>query len=344
MTIAAPGLRASRAAVRVRPADPERGTVLSVRSGWGRRGVYAGVLDVALAPQGLRVVQQANLEAYVEGVVAAEMPNTFPLEAMKAQAVAARTYALQHLGGHGADDADLCARVHCQAYAGTQTRASTAAQAARETAGWVLSWNGILVDALYHSACGGATAPAWEVRQGKLLPYLAGGADTPQGGDRTLAYCSREHDMSWSKRLSHAEAERLVCANLGVVARRPDLSPRRLSGMLLTRAESTGRAQWLKVYTDRGAYGVRGDAVRWLFGTGRPGRRGLRSTAFDITLERRSGSAPSAYVFEGVGHGHGIGLCQWGCRGRAAAGQKAEEILAAYYPGAIIAHLRDERQ
>jgi stage II sporulation protein D len=182
------------------------------------------------------------------------------------------------------------------------------------------------------------------VRQGKLLPYLAGGADTPPGGDRTSAYCHWNHDTSWSRRFSHREAERLICSNLGVVARRPDLSPRRLEGMRLTLGDPDGRAQWLKVYSDRGAYAVRGDAIRWLFGTGRPGRSGLRSTAFEMSLERRAGSRPDAYIFEGVGHGHGIGLCQWGSRGRAAAGQKAEEILAAYYPGTAIVDLRDEPQ
>jgi len=84
---------------------------------------------------------------------------------------------------------------------------------------------------------------------------------------------------------------------------------------------------------------VRGDAIRWLFGIGRPGPGGLRSIAFDMHVERDASGQPTSFTFTGVGHGHGIGLCQWGARGRALAGQTAPQILAAYYPGTRLVDL-----
>jgi len=338
--VTAPGLRTVRTRIRITPLAAESGVKISASGGWGRDGLYPGPLDIAVRPRGLQLVQHVHLEEYVSGVVAAEMPSYFPLEAMKAQAIAARTYALSHLGNHVADEADLCARVHCQAYAGCPASGSRAAQAARQTAGKILCWNGLLVDALYHSACGGSTATAWEVRQSKLLPYLRGSADAPYASPHGPAYCSYDHDVGWSRRYSLEQADRLVSSNLKVVLGDLALLPGRLEAFRLIRNDATGRAEWLKVYTTAGAYWVRGDAIRWLFGSGRPGPGGLRSTAFELIAERDAEGKPSAFVFRGVGHGHGIGLCQWGARGRALGGQTAETILSAYYPGIAVMDLR----
>ncbi len=336
------GLSASAPRLLLRPLDPAGAVALSSDGGWGKRGSYAGLLGVSASSHTLRIVQQVDLEVYLAGVVAAEMPSSFPLEAMKAQAIAARTYALYHLGAHADDGADLCAQVHCQAYAGQPPASASAAQAARQTAGQVLTYNGLLIDALYHSACGGATAPAWQVRQGKLLPYLRGSSDLPLCYEPGPAYCSLGHDITWSKRFSYREAQRLVSSNLGPLLGSPGLSPGRLLSVQLVAAPENGRAAWLAVETTTGTFPVRGDAIRWLFGAGQPGPAGLRSTALRLTVEHDSRGRPTAFLFQGVGHGHGIGLCQWGARGRALSGQTAEEILSAYYPGAVVVALPDE--
>jgi stage II sporulation protein D len=329
-------LQLSRPAVMIAPATPGGGFTLSAEGGWGRRGLYPGGMRIAPGPAGLRVVNHVDLETYVAGVVASEMPRDFPLEAMKAQAIAARTYALYHLGAHAAEEADLCGSVHCQVYSGQAPPNSRAARAAHETAGQVLSYHGLLVDALYHAACGGSTATAWEVRQGKLLPYLIGEPDT-DGGEKP--YCSHGHDASWRRQYSYPEADRLVRANLGKVLHDRAVKPGKLAGLQPVLDPGTGRAECLKVRTATGAYQVRGDSIRWLFGNGSPGPVGLRSTAFDLTVKTDAKGRPRAFVFRGRGHGHGIGLCQWGARGRAIAGQSAEEMLAAYYPGATVVDL-----
>ena len=330
-------LQASRPTVIIAPTTPGGGLTMSADGGWGRSGFYPGSIAIYRRPTGLQVVESVALETYVAGVVSSEMPRRFPLEAMKAQAIAARTYALYHLGAHAGDDADLCGSVHCQAYAGQAPADSTAARAARETAGQVLAYNDLLVDALYSSACGGQTATAWEARQGKLLPYLIGEPDS-DGGDKP--FCSHDHDVSWSRRYSYWEADRLVRANLAKVIHDPGAKPGKLSDLQSVVEPRTGRAEWLKVRTANGTYQVRGDSIRWLFGNGRPGPAGLWSTAFELSVKTDAGGQPQAFVFRGKGHGHGIGLCQWGARSRAMAGQSAEEILAAYYLGTSVVDLR----
>jgi len=331
------GLRATGRRLILRATSGAAGFVVSPRG--GRRATYAGALEFRSSGRGLDVVEHVALEDYLAGVVYAEMPRTFPREAMRAQAIAARTYALCHLGDHAADEADLCGRVHCQAYDGRPARDSGAAEAARATAGQVLTWNGLIVDALYHSACGGETACAWEAFSGKLLPYLTGSDDRMWSPGGAAAYCAYDHDVTWSRAFSRDQTAGLVARNLGTVLGDPALSVGRLESLHLTERASSGRVRWLEIETARGTYRVRGDSIRWLFGRGYAGLDGLPSTAFDLLEEREGAGGVRSYAFEGRGRGHGVGLCQWGARGRALTGQTAGEILAAYYPGATLLDL-----
>lgn len=145
----------------------------SVRVG-GR--AYRGSLEVRSVNGGVGVVNVLNLEAYLRGVVPAELgPKTFPaVEALKAQAVAARTYAVVHLGDHAADGWDLCDAMSCQVYEGTGVEHPLSDRAVAETAGQVLTFEGKPVQAFYHSTCGGHTEDAvWQFPQADA-PYLKG--------------------------------------------------------------------------------------------------------------------------------------------------------------------------
>ncbi len=331
------GARVTGPDLLVRPTEEGEPAVLSGRGGWGTRGAYPGVLEFRAAG-GLSAIEHVDLESYTAGVVAAEVPKSFPLEAMKAQAVAARTYTLFHLGDHEAEGADLCGQVHCHAYAGVPAAEAKATRAAAETAGQVLTYHGLLIDAQYHAACGGQTVAAWETRQGKLLPYLAGADDRDAEGE---AFCATSHDVTWTKRFTLAEAQQLVAKNLRTVLGDPNLTVGKLRSLRV--AERSGdRVQWLEVVTTAGTYRLMGDSIRWLFGAGVAGPSGLRSTQFDLVTKQDAKGTPSAFVFTGRGHGHGIGMCQWGARSRAAAGETAEDILAAYYPGTEVTDLRTE--
>ena len=135
-----------------------------------------GDIVVRSGADGALLINELDLEQYLRGVVPAEMgPRAFPeIEALKAQAVAARTYAMAHLGEHDAQGYDLCATTQCQVYKGVEVEDPLSDRAVSETAGEVLTWRGALVDARYHSTCGGHTEDAVVSFPGLEAPYLRG--------------------------------------------------------------------------------------------------------------------------------------------------------------------------
>jgi stage II sporulation protein D len=166
------------ARIEVIPVDPD-----PVRVG-GK--LVRGLLVLRPSTDGVAVIDVVNLEAYLRGVVPAEMgPRAFPeLEALKAQAVAARTYAVAHLGDHDADGYDLCDTQSCQVYEGVDAEQALSDRAVRETAGEVAAFEGRPIDAMYHSTCAGHTEDGANVFPDRAAPYLKG---VPCRGDRTLA-------------------------------------------------------------------------------------------------------------------------------------------------------------
>jgi stage II sporulation protein D len=152
--------------------------VISVEDRPVRAGArtYRGSLEIRRVNGGFGVVNVLNLEAYLRGVVPAELgPKAFPaLEALKAQAVAARTYAAAHLGDHAAEGWDLCDTMSCQVYEGTGVEHPLSDRAVAETAGQVLAFRGKPAQTFYHSTCGGHTEDAvWQFPQADA-PYLKG--------------------------------------------------------------------------------------------------------------------------------------------------------------------------
>ena len=134
-----------------------------------RDRAYRGQIEVGVTGQKLHVINSVGLEQYLAGVVPQEMPSAWPEEALKAQAVAARSYALAHrVGGKGFD---LYADVRSQVYGGIRAEHPAATAAIEATAGEVLLWEGKPIDALFHSTSGGKTLSAVEVF-GKDVPYL----------------------------------------------------------------------------------------------------------------------------------------------------------------------------
>jgi stage II sporulation protein D len=145
-----------------------------------------GEIELRPGAAGIAVINVLNLEAYLRGVVPAEMgPRAFPLlEALKAQAVAARTYAVAHLGDHAAEGYDVCDSPACQAYEGVDAERPLTDRAVRETDGEIVTYQGRPIDAMYHSTCGGHTEDAGALFPGRAAPYLKG---VPCRGERTLA-------------------------------------------------------------------------------------------------------------------------------------------------------------
>lgn len=264
-----------------------------------------------LLPDG--TVEELTLEDYLLGVLAAEMPADFPMEALKAQAVAARTYALYCADGdkHGA--ADLCTDPGCcQAYQDEAARQdkwgadfdrceARVAKAAAETAGQVLLYEGRAVFAAFHSSSAGATEDCGEVWNPR--PYLVS-VSSPETAETVPNFIST-----------------LRCAPLDFRDALLSLHPEAdFSG-----AEETWLGELTRDQSGRvascvlGGVAFKGTALRSLFS--------LRSTAF--TLEYEDG----AFVFTAAGYGHGVGMSQYGAKLMAESGADYRAILAHYYPG-----------
>ena len=178
--------------------------VLEAEDGWpvevdGRR--YHGRLRVRVAGDEVLVINQLNLESYLKGVVPAEMgPTQFPqLDALKAQAVAARTYAIAHLGDVEAEGYDLCATPACQVYAGADAQHPLSDRAVEETAGLIAAYEGAPIDAMYTSTCGGHTEDAGLLFSGRAQPYLRG---VPCAWERPLELVGSGEPQSF-----HGESE-----------------------------------------------------------------------------------------------------------------------------------------
>jgi stage II sporulation protein D len=273
------------------------------------------------------------LEDYLRGVVPLEMGrhDETRLEALKAQAVAARTYAVKRALARPREIFDVHASVQDQVYGGAAAENPVSDRAIRETAGVMLLHGDSLAHTYYHSTCGGKTASRHEMWGGEPISYLLSRPDTDAAGN---AWCRASRYMEWTQSWDVGALAAIVRDNLAEAGVRTAPPFRAITGFEVRGRFADGRVNALDIVTDRGPVTLRGDKTRWALkpapGTGRI----LESARFDIEI--RSGRVTAT----GGGFGHGIGLCQMGALGRAQAGQSYAEILAAYYPGTELARLK----
>lgn len=302
--------------------------------------------DSWAAPTAFALVNIVALEDYVPIVLASEMPASFGAEALEAQAILARTYTLAHVGRHAPQGFDLCADVHCQAYAGYRpgSPAPGQVQAAQATRGQLLVRDGALAEALYHSTCANPKDMPGLAQCGSLADDKA-----VEGllANTTGAYCSESKRYRWEQSFTLSQAQTLIRANgprlLGLSSR--SSAALKLRDIRIAGRDPDGRARCLDITTDAGCYRIAGEDIRWLFGEGKPSIKGLASRLFVLTAQKDTKTGqPARFVFRGGGWGHGQGLCQWGAKGRAEVGQSAAQILAAYYPGTHVVSGRQAMQ
>jgi stage II sporulation protein D len=294
---------------------------------------YRGVVEVFSSGAGLMVVNVLPLEAYLGGVVNAEMGRRAPAEqaALEAQAIVSRTYALRNLGKFAAQGFDLQASVADQAYLGVESETDPGLAAVRATAGTVLSHDGQLITPFYHSTCGGTTAaPEEAFRTVRSTRYLRPVSDRHGSG----WYCDRSPRFRWTVEWDGPTLLRIlrstVPATLGIAPAMVDA----VRDVRVQRRGPSDRLAEVRVTVGAGDIPVFGPDVRWVFET--PDGRILGSTAAELTATRRDGIV-SRLIAQGRGWGHGVGMCQWGAVGRARAGQDARQILETYFPGARVA-------
>ncbi len=277
-----------------------------------RPRAYRGELEVTSSRSGgLLVVDCVPLESYLRGVVAAEMESSAPMEALRAQAVAARTYAVKNLGHCQSRGYDLSDTTDSQVYDGVAAEHDSTDQAVRDTAGLVLERGGTLCQADYYADCGGVTAPGSEEDD-----YPPSVMDGPEGGGE---YCAAGPHHTWTLRVSAEALAHVAGRKVG-----------RLTDVKVVERDSSGRAQTVELAGSQGARRVPGAKLRAALGYAR-----LRSTLFSVA---RDGDD---YVFAGRGFGHGHGMCQCGAVGMAGApyNRTYRQILAHYFPGAVVVPL-----
>jgi stage II sporulation protein D len=268
----------------------------------------SGEVEVRRAATGLSVIDVLPLEAYVAAVIGAEMPPSFPQEALRAQAVAARTFAVGKKieAREQGLDFDLGSTVLDQVYPGAGRADPRARTAAESTAGEVLVKDHRPIEAYFHSTCGGHTERGADAL-GRDLPYLPSVAC-----DR----CRASPSWRWTLRIPAAEMGR--AAGLGGDATR----------VTVVRTTTSGRVSRLAVEGGGSKVLVEGAELRRRLGYDR-----LSSLAFTVKAEK------GTFVLSGKGNGHGAGMCQWGAAGMAKAGLDHRAILSRYYPGAEIARM-----
>ncbi len=262
---------------------------------------YRGVLAIEAGPDGgLVAVNFVSPRDYLRGVVGSEMYQSWPLDALMAQAVAARTfmlYALRDKGYMGPRD---------MAYRGTAAESGSTDLAVELTAGAILTYGSRILPAYFHSTCGGHTAPVDKAFAEEPIPPLQG---VP------CEWCRQSPTYEWQADIAGYRISQAL--------RQKGAGPVR--AIAPVDAEPDGYARYVDV---NGVLRLGANAFRSSVGSGT-----LKSARFRV--EARDGR----FLFQGNGHGHGVGLCQWGARGLAAAGRDWREILQYYYPGAVLSKI-----
>ena len=305
---------------------------------------YRGELALYGTDTGVLAVNRLSVEDYLRGVVPLEIGPRVAGEhaAIEAQAVAARSYTYVRIGGIGpaampSERAyDMVSTVDDQVYGGADAEKPLTDAAVRATEGQVITYAGRVVNAPYHSTCGGSTAEVDEVwwRQ-PPEPYLRRVSDRIPGTvDRY--YCDPSPRFSWTRSYDAASLatvlERYLRQYAGIPAGAEIGAVRFVT---TTGTTASGRAEGVRFETDRGSYVVRGNDARFVFRSS--GGEILNSTYFTLQPTIGRDGRVSQLTISGNGYGHGIGMCQWGAIGRARAGQDYRTILQTYYPGTSLA-------
>lgn len=292
---------------------------------------YRGTAILSSVPSGVMAVNIVGLEEYLRGVVGAEMGRRTEqdLAALRAQAIVSRTVAMRRAGQWRVRGYDLLSSVADQAYAGIGFETAVSDQAVQETAGQVLMFAGRLIDAFFHSTCGGRTADGTEVYAGGDRPYLRSIRDQDEGG---RAWCAISPRFRWQERWTGEALARTLQETLPVAGAPTELAESVRDIQVMDRTP-TGRVAHLVIVGEGGSYTVSGPVARLVLRSGDGSM--LRSATFNLQVGREGGRIVQLVV-EGSGAGHGVGMCQWGALGRSRAGLTAEDILSAYFPGTEI--------
>ena len=324
-------------------------------------GKYRGTLEFIRGSDGaLSVVNRLKMNEYLYGVVPKEIQASSSQEALKAQAITARTYALNTMNKHGSGGFGLCSTAHCQVYGGYDAEDSRSTRAVDETGDKIVTYKGSPAQVYYFSSSGGHTANVKYVWSGSEYPYLSGVEDNYESG--------QSYNYNWEKSYTADEIKAALAKNGINIGDIVDVAvTTKAEGGYVTGVQITG-TDGTKVYTNGscrtflgglnsqvysiyangspayaaiGADGVNPVLLESFEAVGAGGKTatvtgdGVKAVSGDgvKSLTPRGTGTGTGYTFIGKGWGHGVGMSQEGARGMANAGFSCVEILTHYFPG-----------
>jgi len=273
---------------------------------------YRGGLEIRKGDKGLYVINELDLEDYLKGVVPQEIDHRWDLEALMAQAIVARTYALYYMKENQGKEYHLDSSIMNQVYNGMDGERFRTTYAVMETEGIVLTYEGKVIEAFYHKSCGGHTEDSRDV-WAKDAPYLRG------------VECLEKGEV-WERTIRLREIEEALKRDGNPVGK--------VLRVEIASTSNTGRVTYLRISVKNGASNgslfIKGNDFRRLLGYTR-----VPSANFRI---EDNGEEIKLY---GKGAGHGVGFCQIGAKEMAGQGKDFREILRHYYTGIEIGNLGD---
>jgi len=292
---------------------------------------YSGRLMLRLNEEyALLVINKLDLETYLRGVVPAEIPSEKKsyFEAIKAQAVCARTYALRRMADRSTESFDVFDNTQDQVYAGQEAARPLADQALAQTCGSVLMYGDSLAAVYYHSTCGGVTEAGGEVFAGLSVPYLKSTKDLV-GAEFA---CRVSPKFRWQRLFSLQQIDSLFREkkHYSLLDRKVEDTTRVAFSVKVLERSISGRVKKLRLVFGDSTLVLEDYQIRDFFRDG--SGRGLPSTLFYV-----KSAGDSLLLFRGGGYGHGVGMCQWGAIRLSEKGIKYYDILVnKYFPGTYL--------
>ena len=326
--------------------DPATTTILfdvayGTGSFWAGRDnrIYRGQIQFLAQKEGLTVINRLNMEEYLYSVVASEMSPSWPAAALEAQAIAARTYAFANMGQFESQGFDLWGSVISQAYDGVSAETASTRAAVNDSRGKIITYSGKPIAAFFTGNSGGYSENSQDLWNFSL-PYLQAVpdpllptrvsqlppndlaqwlSDRPDTYSSNPKYSSRS-SYRWVAWMPRVELERRI--NLGTKLGH-------ITALTTMGRGFTGVVKQILVTGTSGECIIKSDEIRNKLG-------GLRSNLFVVEPKLGADGLPEYFIFTGAGWGHGVGMCQSGAAGMAAAGISCTDILIHYYPGTIL--------
>jgi stage II sporulation protein D len=323
---------------------------------------YRGGIElIATDANSFTVISFVNINDYIASVVGREMSPSWNIEALKAQAVCARSYTLSTFNKHSSLGFNLCATQDCQVYTGISGESEKTIKAAHDTKDQILTYNGSVASTLYSSSNGGSTAYSKNV-WGNDVPYLTAKEDIHENPAETS-------NSPWQVRLTNEEIKNKL--------NEKEIDIGDVYDMKVTGADEFGRTYKVTIYGTKGTYELKNDKTRTFFGLRSQkysitdsktntaslyakasansrllssynciGASGIKAAPAQISVQTVSGLksysirnasvAEGTYLLDGAGWGHGLGMSQWGAKAMGDKGLLYTDILEFYYPGTTL--------